>query len=88
MRLKLTTVLLAVFSLTAVASAQDAEWISLFDGTSLEGWERVGNEASVWEVKDGAISGSGPASMLVCTKGPYKNFRYRAEIRINDGDIF
>lgn len=22
--------------------------------------------------------------MLVCTKGPYKNFRYRAEVRIND----
>ena len=35
--------------------------------------------------KNGAINGSGPASMLVCTKGPYKNFRYRAEIKINDG---
>ena len=23
--------------------------------------------------------------MLVCTKGPYKNFRYRAEVKINDG---
>ena len=23
--------------------------------------------------------------MLVCTKGPYKNFRYRAEVQINDG---
>jgi hypothetical protein len=42
-------------------------------------------EGSLWEVKDGEIRGSGPASMLVCTKGPYKNFRYRAEIKINDG---
>jgi len=58
--------------------------VSLFDGKSLEGWEKVGNEASVWEVKDGAIQGSAAASMLVCTKGPYKNFRYRAEIKIND----
>jgi hypothetical protein len=64
---------------------EDAEWISLFDGKTLEGWEKVGKDASVWEVKDDAISGSGPASMLVCTKGPYKNFRYRAEIKINDG---
>jgi hypothetical protein len=67
------------------AMADDAQWISLFDGKSLTGWEKVGQEASVWEVKDGAIRGSGPASMLVCTKGPYKNFRYRAEIKINDG---
>jgi hypothetical protein len=66
------------------AMADDAKWISLFDGKSLAGWEKVGQAASVWEVKDGAICGSGPASMLVCTKGPYKNFRYRAEVKIND----
>jgi hypothetical protein len=67
-----------------LATAEEETWTSLFDGKSLEGWEKVGQEASVWEVKDGAIHGSGPASMLVCTKGPYKNFRYRAEIKIND----
>lgn len=67
-----------------LATAEDEKWVSLFDGKSLDGWEKVGQEASVWEVKDGAIHGSGPASMLVCTAGPYKNFRYRAEIRIND----
>lgn len=68
----------------APARAAEEKWIPLFDGKSLEGWEKVGNEESKWEVKDGAIQGSGPASMLVCTKGPYKNFRYRAEIKIND----
>lgn len=66
------------------ASAEDAQWIALFDGKTLDGWEKVGQDASVWEVQDGALCGSGPASMLVCTKGPYKNFRYRAEIKIND----
>jgi len=76
--------LVVVLSATLV-QAQDDKWIPLFDGKSLDGWEKVGQEASVWEVKDGAISGSGPASMLVCTRGPYKNFRYRAEIKINDG---
>src|SRR5262245_57192411 len=69
----------------APARAADPEWIPLFDGKSLSGWEKVGKDASVWEVKDGAINGSGEASMLVCTKGPYKNFRYRAEVKINDG---
>ena len=82
-KLILATVFVAFFSSNALT--QDAEWISLFDGKTLDGWEKVGNEESVWEVKEGAISGSGQASMLVTTKGPYKNFRYRAEIKINDG---
>ncbi len=45
----------------------------------------MGRDDSKWEVKDGALTGSGKQSMLVCTKGPYKNFRYRAEVKINDG---
>lgn len=80
--------LAVLFSAVAItlstASAEDGKWVSLFNGTSLEGWERVGNESSVWEVQEGAIQGSGEASMLVNTTGPYKNFRYRAEVKIND----
>lgn len=83
-RLAFCTALVLQFALVSPAMADDEKWISLFDGKSLDGWEKIGQEASVWEVKDGAISGSGPASMLVCTKGPYKNFKYRAEIKIND----
>ena len=67
------------------AGAADSEWIRLFDGKTLNGWEKVGKADSAWDVKDGAIQGSGGASMLVCTKGPYKDFRYRAEVKINDG---
>jgi len=67
------------------AAAEKGKWVSLFDGKTMHGWEKVGNAKSVWEVKDGALCGSGPSSMVVCTKGPYKNFRYRAEVKINDG---
>lgn len=74
-----------LMSAAGCADAADGEWVSLFDGKSLDGWEKVGNDNSVWKVEDGAIVGSGPASMLVSTSGPYKNFRYRAEIKINDG---
>ena len=76
-----------IFALSPLAqiNGQDTNWISLFDGKTLDGWEKVGKEESHWEVKDGAITGTGPASMLVNTKGSYKNFRYRAEIKINDG---
>ena len=75
-------------SVTFCFAADDAEeqgkWISLFDGKSMDGWEKVGKKASVWEVQDGSLAGSGSQSMLVCTKGPYKNFRYRVEAKIND----
>jgi hypothetical protein len=89
MKLLLRPVAIAVATLIVSLSlgearGQDENWVSLFNGKTLEGWEKVGSEKSVWEVKDGAICGSGPASMLVSTKGPFKNFRYRAEIKIND----
>jgi len=84
-RLVLITASLLTLAVGANTFAADTEWISLFDGKTLDGWEKVGNDNSVWEVKDGALSGSGPASMLVCTKGPYINFRYRAEVKISDG---
>lgn len=71
---------------TAERTGQSAPaWTSLFDGKTLDGWERVGNENSKWVVEDGAMTASGPASMLVNTSGPYKNFRYRAECKISDG---
>ena len=79
---------LSILTVVASANADDKtkeQWVSLFDGKTMKGWEKVGNQMSVWEVKDGAICGSGPASMLVNTTGPYTNFRYRAEIKINDG---
>jgi hypothetical protein len=66
------------------ASALADEWVSLFDGQSLSGWTKVGREGSNWEVKDGSIVGTGQSSMLYSPK-TYKNFRFRAEIKINDG---
>ena len=68
--------------------AQDASqdgFIPLFDGKTLDGWERVGgDDTSKWAVENGAMVSGGKASMLVYTKGPYKNFRYRTEVKIND----
>lgn len=85
---KLSCLLFALVVCSTVVRAEEPAkeaWVSLFDGQTLEGWEKVGGgDGAIWEVKDGALCGSGDASMLVCTKGPYKNFRYRAEIKIND----
>jgi Domain of Unknown Function (DUF1080) len=73
---------------TAVSGSragQDDGWVSLFDGTTLSGWTKGGgSETSKWEVVDGSIVGSGTSSMLYSPKGDYKNFRFRAEVKIND----
>lgn len=66
-------------------AVEEPQWISLFDGETMDGWEKVGKEDSHWEVQEGVLAGSGTQSMLVCTQGPFKNFRYRAEVKINDG---
>ena len=66
--------------------AADAGWVSLFDGKTLSGWEALplGGQTSSWEVKDGLLEGSGGQSMLYSPKGDYKNFKFRAELKIND----
>jgi hypothetical protein len=75
----------------ARSSGQDAKsegnWASLFDGKTMSGWEMLAlpGQTSKWEVVDGAICGSGGASMLYSPEGNYKNFRFRAEVKINDG---
>lgn len=69
----------------AVAQEEKKEWTTLFDGKTLDGWEQIGGKGkSKWEVVDGVIVGTGDVSMLVNTTGPYKNFKYRAEVKIND----
>jgi hypothetical protein len=67
-------------------SASEAGWVSLFDGKTLEGWTPLptSKQETHWEVKDGVIEGSGGSSMLYSPRGDYKNFKYRAEIKIND----
>jgi Domain of Unknown Function (DUF1080) len=66
--------------------ASEAGWVSLFDGKTLEGWTPMptSKQVSHWEVKDGVLEGSGGPSMLYSPRGDYKNFKYRAEIKIND----
>jgi hypothetical protein len=68
-------------------AAPDDGYVSLFDGSTLSGWEMLklnANRESNWEVKDGVIVGTGQPSMLFSPKGDYTNFRFRAEVKIND----
>jgi hypothetical protein len=91
------TLLAAVSAASGSALAQDRKpdprqpliatkeqgWASLFDGKTLGGWKTFDGKGQ-WEVEDGVIHGSGPASHLFSPRGDYKNFRYRAEIKVAD----
>ncbi len=79
--------LLGFSGISQAADTPEAGWTSLFDGKTLSGWESVplGKQASKWEVVDGVLEGSGGQSMLFSEKGTYKNFKFRAELKINDG---
>src|SRR5882757_7723323 len=67
----------------AIGKAAEAEWISLFDGKTLTGWE-ANESPATWVVEDGAIVTKGPRSHLFYT-GPvanhdFKNFELIAEV--------
>ena len=67
------------------AVSQEAGWVTLFDGKSLDGWDQVGE--SNWRVEDGAIvvdKMAGKEAGYLVSKKPYKNFVVRVEFWSSD----
>jgi hypothetical protein len=59
-------------------------WQSLFDGSSLNGWD---GPTDIWSVQDGAIVASSPAASpastyLIWTGGEPANFEFKTEIKL------
>ena len=72
----------------AMLPAQDAKWVSLFDGKTLDGW-KVGENAASFKVEDGAIVINGPRAHLFYV-GPvanhdFKNFEFKADVMTTPG---
>jgi hypothetical protein len=91
MKRRVTFLTLAAFGLVAFSLAQGREksateetWVSLFDGKTLGGWTIADGTTGTWRVENGEIHGSGPVSHLFSPRGDYKNFKYRAEVKIAD----
>jgi hypothetical protein len=64
------------------ASAAENSWISLFDGTSLSGWEVKGGKAE-YKIEDGCIVGTtvkGTPNTFLC-RGPYSDFVLEFDVR-------
>ncbi len=74
---------LVVRDRTPPPSGDEAGWVRLFDGTTLDGWTISGG--AEWRVERGEIVGNGPAGHLFSPRGDYRNLELRARCRISDG---
>lgn len=66
-----------------------ANWKTLFDGKTLEGWEQK-NGTATYEVKDGAVLGStveGSPNSFLCTKDNYGDFVLEFETKLLRDDL-
>ena len=58
-------------ALPLALTGQPKEWIELFDGHSLKGWQPSENKSS-WKVVDGMLAADGPRSHLLFTRDQRK----------------
>ena len=76
-------------------TAQEPEWISLFDGQTLEGWKRYNADeiGPLWSVENGVIKcdgeglgeGSGEMGGSLVTIATFSNFELELEWKISEG---
>ena len=75
-------ILVALLAFRSINPAS-GEWVSLFDGHSLNGW-KVGENASTFSVKDGQIVVHGPTAHLFYAgdykKHNFKNFELKVDV--------
>lgn len=67
--------------LSGAAAQADAGWIVLFDGKSLDNWNKIGD--ANWRLEDGAIVADKGKGYLV-SKDAYTDFQLRAEFWVSD----
>lgn len=81
-RLFISIIIISLLSFCSVTTAKN-DWVSLFDGTSLDGW-KVGTNANTFSVENGTIVVNGNVAHLFYD-GPvqqhsFKNFEFKADV--------
>lgn len=73
LRMSAKVTVIAIFTLLSiqVVYAQKGNWVSLFDGKNLDGWEHVGPGKFV--LKDGILKSEGGMGLLWYTKKKFEN---------------
>ncbi len=70
---------------TAETRSEPNEWVSLFDGETLDGWEQK-NGTATYEVSEGTIVGTtsdGSPNSFLCSKKSYADFELTFEVRVD-----
>jgi hypothetical protein len=76
----------ALSMLVAVSSAFGGDWVSLFDGETLDGWNQR-NGTAKYTVVDGTVLGTtneGSPNSFLCTDKDYGNFELEFEVKVDD----
>lgn len=76
---------LALVSGSLLAGEKD-DWVSLFDGKTLTGWEQ-NNGTATYRVEDGVIVGKtseGSPNSFLCTKKDYSDFELKFEVKVDN----
>jgi hypothetical protein len=77
----LLVIAFSVFGCSSSPSAQgDAGWITLFDGSSLEHWNQIGN--ANWRLAEGVVQADQGNGFLV-SKNSYADFQIRSEFWVD-----
>lgn len=77
---------LAAVLLFASPVKADEEWVSLFDGKTLNGWQQK-NGTAKYVVKNGTIHGTtneGSPNSFLCSEKDYGNFELEFEVKVHD----
>lgn len=83
--IKILNLLLILFLLSC--NSKTKEWIDLFNGKDLSGWEELGGSAE-FKVEDGAIVGiskTDTPNSFLATKNVYGDFIFECEFSVDDG---
>lgn len=70
-----------VFSFVISSICVAGDWVDLSSGDSLDGWKRLGGDAT-YVTKDGVITGTtGAGKNTFLTRGPYADFVLEFDVR-------
>ena len=77
--------IVATALLASSVHGADGEWVSMFDGESLDGWTQI-NGTAKYEVQEGVIVGTtveGSPNSFLCTAKPYSDFELEFEVKVD-----
>jgi hypothetical protein len=68
----------------AASKPKPGDWRPMFDGATLDGW-KANERPESWTVRNGNITGDGPASHLFYMNELCVNCEFKAQVKINHG---